>query len=97
MAEPMLSAAQEAVRAGLYYLAPNAADAALEQGLNRLDLESIVLTGDVVERQQDRLTGGWKLLISGESVSGRRATVVTRQGISGYVVLVTLFRRMEAQ
>ena len=52
-----------------------------EDGLSILDIESAVLTGSIVERQQDRETRECKYVVHGQTLDGRGAFVVaTRLG-----------------
>jgi hypothetical protein len=64
----------------------------VDDGLTVFDLEAIILTGIVAERQRDRTTGDWKYLVLGQTVNGQRATVVARPGETGKLVIVTVFR-----
>ncbi len=51
--------------------------------LTIFDVEHVILTGSVVERQKDRLAGEWKYLVNGESIPGDKATVVMICDICG--------------
>jgi hypothetical protein len=86
---------QECIRARRYFVTLHAAEEAVEDGLTRFDLESIVLTGRVVERQKDPLSGEWKYLIRGDTMNAQRATVVTRLGATGILILITVFRESD--
>ena len=55
------------------------------------DVEHVVLTGEIVERQKDRRTGEAKYLIEGHGLGGQKTTVVAKIGPSGRLVLVTVY------
>lgn len=61
-------------------------------GLSIYDVEHVILTGEVTERQRDHASGEWKYLISGESLAGARVTVVTKFSPTGKLVFITIFR-----
>ena len=52
------------------------------------DVESAILTGNIVERQRDAETGAWKYVISGEAVDGRPIGVVAKFGTSNRIVYI---------
>jgi len=41
-----------------------------EDGLSVLDIESVILTGAIVERQRDRETHEWKYVLRGQTLEG---------------------------
>jgi hypothetical protein len=61
-------------------------------GLAIYDVESVVLTGQIVERQRDRASAEWKYLIDGQSPGGDDIIVVTRLSPTGKLVFITVFR-----
>jgi len=62
-----------------------------EDGLSILDIESVILTGTIVERQKDRETREWKYVVCGETLDGRRAFVVAKLGLLGSLYMVTVY------
>ena len=50
----------ELVRRRRYVMTTHADEEADEDGLSVLDIESVILTGAIVERQRDRETHEWK-------------------------------------
>ena len=53
-----------------------------------LDVESAILTGEIVERQKESETGEWKYVISGEAIDGRPMSVVAKFGTSGRMLYI---------
>jgi hypothetical protein len=80
------------VRARKYVLTVHAENEMDADGLTIYDVESIVLTGRIVERQRDRALVGRKYLIGGRSLDGDPATVVAKIGPMGKLVFITVFK-----
>lgn len=53
------------------------------------DVENIIFTGAVVERQRDGQTRERKYVISGETLDGESARCVAKIGPTGKVVIIT--------
>ena len=92
MFDRILKRMRELVRTREYVITMHAADEMDADGLTVFDAESIVLTGQIVERQKDRASAEWKYLVTGQSLAGHRATVVVKLGPTGKLVLITVFR-----
>ena len=61
-------------------------------GLTIFDVESVILTGEIVERQRDRRTREPKYLVRGETIAGiRRAVVVGKFGLTDKLVILTVY------
>lgn len=61
-------------------------------GLTIFDVESVVLTGEIIEWQRDRKTRGRKYLVRGETVDGSHsAVVVCRFGPTDKLVILTVY------
>jgi hypothetical protein len=80
------------IRTRKYVMTVHAEDEMNSDGLTIYDVESIVLTGRITERQRDRVLAEWKYLVSGESLAGDRVTVVTKFSPTGKLVFITVFR-----
>jgi hypothetical protein len=55
------------------------------------DLERIVLTGEIVERQRDASTSEYKYKIRGRDLEGSAAEVIARISTTGKVVFITVY------
>ena len=55
------------------------------------DLERIVLTGAIVERQRDRATGESKYRVRGNTIGGAGAETVVKLAMTGKVVFLTVY------
>jgi hypothetical protein len=59
--------------------------------LSALDVESVVLTGAIVERQKHRETREWKYVVHGQTLDGRGACVVAKFGAVGSLYILTVY------
>ena len=63
-----------------------------DEGLSVLDIENVLLTGRVVERQRDRTTREFKYLVQGEPLGGDGDVVaVVKFGPTGRLVILTVY------
>ena len=61
-------------------------------GLTIFDVESVILTGEIIEQQRDRQTKERKYIIRGHSLSGEEtAVVVSKFGSTGKLVILTVY------
>ena len=63
-----------------------------EDRLSVFDLESAVLTGEIVERQRDRVTREWKYVVDGKGLDGGTVVVVGKLSLTGCFVIITVYR-----
>jgi len=69
---------RELVRHGQYVMTTHADEEADEDSLSILDVESVILTGSIMERQRDSETREWRYVVLGETLDGRAGCVVTK-------------------
>jgi hypothetical protein len=62
-----------------------------EDNLGLLDIQSVVFTGAIIERQRDPVSSEWKYVIRGETLDGRTAEVVAKLGVGGSLYIVTVY------
>ncbi len=91
MFEQILFQMREKIRTRQYVMTLHAEEEMDEDGMTIFDVESIVLSGNIVERQKDSSTGEWKYLVRGETLSESAAIVVTKLSPAGKLVFVTVF------
>ena len=80
------------VRTRKYVMTVHAEDEMDSDGLTIYDVESIILTGRIVERQKDRGSAEWKYVISGQSLAADPVMVVVKIGPVDKLVFITVFR-----
>lgn len=62
-----------------------------DDSLSILDLENVVFTGHITERQRDRVTHETKYVIQGETLAGHAAEVVAKVGHTGRLFVITVY------
>jgi hypothetical protein len=62
-----------------------------EDGLEIFDVEQVILTGKIIERQKDSQTSEWKYLVQGATLVGREAVVVTKLSFTKKLVIITVY------
>ena len=82
---------RDLIRTSQYVMTLHAEEEMEADGLSVFDVERCVLTGQIVERQKDRVTGEWKYVIHGETIEGASAAVVAKLGPTGKAVVLTVF------
>lgn len=92
MLERILNQMRENIRTRQYVMTLHADEEMDEDGLSIFDVESVVLSGTIIERQKDKLNGEWKYLVKGESLAGEPVVTVTKIGPTGKLVFLTVYR-----
>ena len=76
----------------LIHVAPlHAAEGLDDDNLTILDLENIILTGQIIERQRDRQTREVKCVIRGFTLDGLEAETIVKIGPTGRLVVITVY------
>lgn len=75
-----------------YVMTLHAEEEMEDDGLTIFDVEHVVLTGEIVERQLDANTGEAKYLIEGSTESGDVVIVVVKLGPTATFVIITVYR-----
>jgi Domain of unknown function (DUF4258) len=70
----------------------HAADELDDDNLSILDLENIILTGQIVERQRDAQTREVKCVVAGVTLDGSAAETVVKVGFTGRLIVITAYR-----
>jgi len=80
------------VRTRRYVVTLHAEEEMDNDGLTVVDVERSILTGEIVERQQDHDTGEWKLVVTGQTTGDKSIGIVTKLSVTGKVVIITVYR-----
>ena len=91
MAQATISQVRHLIRTLNYVVSTHAAEELEDDNLNILDLENIVLTGQIVERQRDAKTREAKCVIAGITLDGTAAEAVVKVGATGKLVVITVY------
>ena len=82
---------RELVRGGQYVMTTHADEEADEDSPSILDIENVILTGSIVERQRDRETREWKYVVQGQALDDRDGFVVAQFGLVGRLYILTVY------
>ena len=91
MAQVTIVQLRHLIRTLSYVISTHAADELEDDNLSILDLENIILTGQIVERQRDRTTRETKYGIQGATLEGSAGEVVAKVGQGGKLVVITVY------
>lgn len=91
MFERIYRQACECIRLGNYVVTLHAEEEMTADGLNIFDVEEAVLNGSIFERQKDTITGEWKYLIRGRSLTGIPLTVAAKLGKARKLIIITVY------
>ena len=83
---------REKVHALDYVMTLHAEEEMEDDDISILDVEHVILTGEIGERQQDQETGEWKYLISGNPLADDPIIVVAKLAFTGTLVIITVYR-----
>ena len=91
MQHPAIHQLRELIRSLNYVVSIHAAEKLDDDDLTIFDLENIVLTGQITERQRDRKTREIKCVVSGFTLSGASAEAVVKLGPTGKLIVITVY------
>ena len=91
MYDRILKQMREKIRARQYVMTIHAEEEMTDDNLSIFDVERVVLTGSIVERQKDQDTAEWKYLVEGETIADNLAVVVAKISITGKLVIITVY------
>ena len=89
MARQVIDRLRAKIRDGQYLVPFHAANELDDDEISILDVENIILTGDIIQRQRDSQTRERKYVIRGETRAAEAACCVVKIGPTGEVVLIT--------
>ena len=87
----ILKRLQECIRERRYVATLHAEEEMNNDELSIFDVDRVILTGEIIERQRDKETGEWKYLVRGPTLEGTDAVVVTKPSPTGKMVILIVF------
>lgn len=96
MFERTLGRFRSLIRSGEYVLSIHALEEMAEDDVLTEDVEHVILTGSIVERQIDRATRERKYVFTGRSLAGDPVGLVAKIGAVGKAVVITVYREEES-
>ncbi len=92
MYERILRQMRENIRSRQYVMTLHAEEEMNDDLLSIFDVERAILTGAIVERQENHVSGEWKYLVAGESIDGHGVTVSAKLSVTRTLVIITVYR-----
>ena len=91
MAQSTISNFRRLIRTLNYVVLTHAAEELDDDNLSILDLENIILTGQISERQRDAQTRDVKCVVNGITLDGATAEAVVKIGFTGKLIVITVY------
>ena len=91
MAQATISQFRHLIRTLNDVVSTHAAEELEDDNLTILDLENIILTGQIPERQRDTQTREVKCVIAGATLNGSAAETVVKVGLTGKLFVITAY------
>lgn len=89
MARRLIERLRDRIRAGEYVIPFHAANELDDDEISILDVENIILTGEVVDTQRDASSRERKYVVRGQTLDGEAACSVVKIGPTGRLVIIT--------
>jgi hypothetical protein len=87
----ILKQIREKVRTLDYVVTLHADEAMDDDGLTIFDVEEVIFTGEIFERQKDYETEEWKYLIRGKTLMEILAVAVVKISITNRLIIITVY------
>src|SRR5215213_7436978 len=91
MFEKIRNKMREKIRSLEYVMTVHAEEEMENDNLSIFDVESGILTGEIVERQKDIETGEWKYPVSGKTLDDEDIIVVAKISPTDKLVIITVY------
>ena len=91
MYDRVLKAMRHRIRTRRYVMTLHAEEEMAGDNLSIFDVERVILTGKITDRQKDPATAEWKYLVEGETLAKAGAVVVAKLSITGKLVIITVY------
>jgi hypothetical protein len=86
-----LNRIRDLVRSLNYVVSIHAAEELEDDNLTILDLESVLLTGQITKKQRDRRTREAKTVVRGRTLGGFEAEAIVKLGHTGTLFVITIY------
>lgn len=87
-----LNRMRDKIRRREYVMTLHAEEEMDEDGLTIFDVESVILTGEIIDRHREPQTNARKYVVRGQTLVGDEiAAVVTKFGPAGKLVIITVY------
>jgi Domain of unknown function (DUF4258) len=91
MFDEILRRMREKITSQQYVMTLHAEEEMNDDNLTIYDVEQGILTGEILERQKDRVTAESKYRIRGTTVDGGEVEIIAKLSLTGKVVIITVY------
>lgn len=91
MFKRMLIRMREKVRKNEYVVTSHARKEMNDEGFSVFDLESGILTGQILERQKDQITAELKYRVKGKTIVGGEIELIAKFSPTSKLVIITVY------
>ena len=91
MPQPSISRIRDCIRSLNYVVSLHATEELDDDDLTILDLETIILTGQITKRQRDSKTREVKLVVRGHTIEGQAAETIVKFNQIGTLFIITVY------
>lgn len=91
MFQQILKRMQEKICQHQYVMTLHAEEEMSDDGLTIYDIEQGILSGEILERQKDRVTAESKYRIRGATLEGGEVELIAKLSPTGKVVIITVY------
>ncbi len=92
MFDEILQRMRDLVASVQYVMTLHADEEMNDDNLTIYDIEQSILTGEILERQKDKVTAESKYRIRGTSEDGIKVEVIAKLSLTGKLVIITVYR-----
>ncbi|OUL30246.1 hypothetical protein BV372_22220 [Nostoc sp. T09] len=92
MFDEILQRMREKVTLLQYVMTLHAEEEMNDDNLTIYDIEQAILSGEILERQKDKVTAESKYRIRGTNEDGLEMEVVAKLGVTGKLVIITVYQ-----
>ena len=89
--DKVLQQMREKVRQQQYVMTLHAEEEMADDELSIYDIESVILTGEILERQKDKNTDESKYRINGLGLENAEIEVIAKLSLTGKLVIITVY------
>ena len=83
---------REKIRRREYVVTVHARKEMIDDDFTIYDNERGILTGEILERQKDRITVEWKYRIKGKTISGDEIELIAKLSPTNKLVIITVYK-----
>ncbi len=91
MFKQILNHMREKIRRREYVMTLHAKKEMNDDELSIYDVERGILTGEIIERQKDKVTAEWKYRIKGETIRMNEVEIIAKLSPTNKLVVITVY------